>query len=207
MRIGILGTGIVGSTLGQHLTGKGHKIMTGSRTAKQGNSIKSFEEAAAFGNLLFNCTRGIASLEAIQMAGIENFKYKILIDIANPVDFSVGMPPRLTICNDHSLGEEIQKLLPKAKVVKALNTVNADIMVNPQIINQGKHDLFICGNDDDAKRTVTEFLIKELGWYRENIIDLGDIVHARTTEAMFLFSISLAMKYGSFHNNIKICRA
>jgi predicted dinucleotide-binding enzyme len=207
MQIGILGTGMVGTTLSGLLIKNGHGVMMGSRIANPEKEIGSFKDAAVFGDLLLNCTRGIASPDAIRLAGIENFDNKILVDVANPVDFSNGLPPRLTVCNDDSLSEEIQRILPLAKVVKALNTVNADIMVNPRLINNGRHDTFICGDHEDAKKTVTEFLIKELGWNRENIIDLGGIIHARTTESLFLFAMSLAMKYGSFYNSIKIHRA
>ena len=216
MNIGILGTGIVGQTLGSHLIKRGHMVMLGSRSvdnepakkwAVENNALSNiFSEAAAFGDIVFNCTMGIYSLVALKMAGVENLRQKILVDTANPLDFSLGMPPRLTVCNDNSLGEEIQKLLPETKVVKALNTINNEVMVNPGKINGGNSELHICGNDDEAKETVTELIVKELGWKRECVIDLGPIMHARGTEAMLLFIISLAMKYGSFYNGIKVLR-
>ena len=216
MNIGILGTGIVGQTLGSHLIKRGHKVMLGSRSvdnelakkwAVENNAVSNiFNEAAAFGDIVFNCTMGIYSLAALKMAGIENLRQKILVDMANPLDFSLGMPPRLTICNDNSLGEEIQKLLPETKVVKALNTINNEVMVNPGKINGGNSELHICGNDDGAKETVAELIVKELGWKRECVIDLGAMMHARGTEAMLLFIVSLAMKYGSFYNGIKVLR-
>ena len=216
MNIGILGTGIVGQTLGSAFVANGHKLMMGSRDAAGANAVKwaetnnsqhgTFSEAAAFADVLFNCTMGIFSLEAIQLAGAENFQNKILIDVANPIDFSLGMPPRLTIGNDNSLGEEIQKLLPNTKVVKALNTINYELMVNPGQLNNGNIDLFICGNDEAAKTIVTELLVKEFAWKRECIVDLGEIKHARSTEAMLSFLISLTMKYGTFKNGFKIHR-
>ncbi len=216
MNIGILGTGIVGQTLGSGLVTNGHNVMLGSRDAAGTNAIKwaeandsqhgSFSEAAVFADVLFNCTMGAFSLEAIKLAGEENFRNKILIDVANPIDFSRGLPPRLTIGNDNSLGEEIQKLLPDTKVVKALNTINYELMVNPGQLNNGHIDLFICGNDEAAKTTVTELLVKEFAWNRECIVDLGEIKHARSTESMLLFLISLTMKYGTFKNGIKIHR-
>ncbi len=216
MNIGILGTGIVGQTLGSGFVNNGHNVMMGSRDAAGANAVKwaetnnsqhgTFSEAAAFADVLFNCTMGIFSLEAIQLAGAENFRNKILIDVANPIDFSLGMPPRLTIGNDNSLGEEIQKLLPNTKVVKALNTINYELMVNPGQLNNGNIDLFICGNDEAAKTIVTELLVKEFAWKRECIVDLGEIKHARSTEAMLSFLISLTMKYGTFRNGIKIHR-
>lgn len=216
MNIGILGSGIVGQTLGSGFVANGHTVMMGSRDAIGINAIKwaesnhsqygTFSETAAFADILFNCTMGIFSLEAIKMAGEINFRNKILVDVANPIDFSMGMPPRLTIGNDNSLGEEIQKLLPECKVVKALNTINYELMVDPGQLNNGQIDLFICGNDEAAKATVTELLVKEFAWRRECIIDLGEIKHARSTEAMLAFLISLTMKYGTFRNGIKIHR-
>ncbi|MCY7292355.1 MAG: NAD(P)-binding domain-containing protein [Ferruginibacter sp.] len=216
MKVGILGTGIVGQTLGSKFVTTGHQVMMGSRDSSNVNAIKwaetnnsqhgTFSEAAAFADVLFNCTMGIFSLEAIKLAGEENIRNKILIDAANPVDFSCGMPPRLTIGNDNSLGEEIQKLLPETKVVKALNTINYELMVNPGMLHDGNIDLFICGNDEAAKTVVTELFVKELGWKRECIVDLGEIKHARSTEAMLLFLVSLTMKYGTFKNGIKIHR-
>ncbi len=216
MNIGILGTGIVGQTIGSHLVKNGHKVVLGSRVAANSNAKRwaetyesqygAFSTAAAFGDVVFNCTKGIYSLDALKMAGAVNLQNKILIDVANPLDFSSGMPPRLTICNDNSLGEEIQRLLPGTKIVKALNTVNNEVMVNPGKINGGGAELFICGNDEEAKATVTELLVKEFDWRRECVIDLGGIVHARSTEAMLLFFISLAMKYSSFYTGIKVLR-
>jgi len=165
-----------------------------------------FSGAAVFGEIVFNCTMGIHSLAVMQMAGRENLNGKILVDVANPLDFSVGMPPRLTICNDNSLGEEIQKFLPETKVVKAFNTINHEVMINPAKISGGNSEMHVCGNDDEAKGSVLELIVREFGWKRECVIDLGSIIHARGTEAMLLFLISLAMKYGSFYNGIKVVR-
>lgn len=216
MNIGILGSGIVAQTLGARLAARGHRVMIGSRSPNNESALRwakdnkaaagHFSEAASMGDIVFNCTMGIFSPEAVRVAGIENLRRKILVDVANPLDFSSGMPPRLTICNDHSLGEELQKILPETKVVKALNTINNEIMVNPGMITGGHAEVHICGNDEEAKATVTEMIIREFGWKRESIIDLGSIIHARGTEAMLLFIISLAMKYGSFYNSIKAVR-
>ena len=214
MKIGILGTGIVGTTLGSYFLSKGHEVRLGSRKASNensdkwlaqnpGGSIGTFNEAAAFGGIVFNCTAGIASLDALRSVDKSNLENKILVDLANPADFSVGMPPRLTICNDNSLGEEIQKLLPATQVVKALNTVSYEIMTAPSKINNGQINLFICGNSEDAKNTVADLLVKEMNWHRESIIDLGPIVHARGTEALLLFICSMAMRYGIFEVGIK----
>lgn len=216
MNIGVLGTGPVGQTIGTHLVSNGHIVMLGSRSSNNPTAVKwatehnsrqgTFSDAALFGDIVFNCSFGNASLEVVKLAGIQNLHNKILIDVANPLDFSMGMPPRLTICNDSSLGEEIQKILPGTKVVKALNTVNNEIMVNPGKINGGGAELFICGNDEEARATVTELLVQEFGWKRECVIDLGGIIHARSTEALLLFFISIAMKYGTFYTGIKVLK-
>jgi 8-hydroxy-5-deazaflavin:NADPH oxidoreductase len=178
VKIGVLGTGIVGTTIATKLREQGHDVLIGSRSA--GDDAVPFADAAAHGELVFNCTAGAASLEALQAAGDENLNGKILVDVANPLDFSQGMPPTLTVCNDDSLGEQIQRAFPEAKVVKALNTISAQVMVEPDRV-PGEHDLFMCGNDDGAKAAVSK-LLQELGWPAERILDLGDITAARGQE-------------------------
>ena len=164
MKIGILGTGMVGTTIGSKLIKLNHEVKLGSRAAdnpkaaewvKQAGANASqgtFTDAAAFGEVIFNCTKGDASLAALQQAGTHNLAGKILIDVANPLDFSKGMPPTLipAFANITSLGEEIQKAFPETKVVKTLNTVNCNLMVDATLV-AGEHDLFICGNDNAAK--------------------------------------------------------
>ena len=137
-------------------------MQVGSRSA--GDDAVPFADAAGHGELVFNCTNGVASLEALAAAGEENLAGKILVDVANPLDFSQGMPPTLTVCNDDSLGEQIQRAYPDAKVVKTLNTVNAGVMVDPGSV-PGEHDVFICGDDDEAKAQVTR-LLEPFGWPR-----------------------------------------
>lgn len=190
--IAILGTGMVGEVLGTKLVSLGHKVMMGSRSETNEKAIAwknkngalasngTFADAAAFGEIVFNCTSGKVSLEALQLAGHENLQGKILVDVANPLDFSKGMPPTLTICNTDSLGETIQRQFPDAKVVKALNTLNCQLMVNPGFLKDSGN-LFICGNDSGAKKEV-ESLLQSFGW--EKIIDLGDISAARGTEQL-----------------------
>lgn len=191
MNIGIFGTGMVGQTIGSKLIQVGHKVRMGSRTAENEKAAQwvaangprasygTFADAAAFGEILFNCTAGAASLQALEMAGAANIKGKILIDVANPLDFSHGVPPSLAVCNTDSLGEQIQRAFPETRVVKTLNTVNCNVMVNPALV-AGAHDMLLCGNDPEAKAVVTRILREWFGW--ESVLDLGDISAARALE-------------------------
>jgi predicted dinucleotide-binding enzyme len=215
MNIGILGTGTVGTTLGDKLVRMGHSIKMGSRSAANEKAIAwvrlheksasqgTFAEAAAFGEIIFNCTSGMKSLEALQQAGAENLRGKILIDVANPLDFSIGMPPSLSVCNTDSLGEQIQRAFPDTKVVKTLNTVNASVMINPALV-PGNHDLFICGNDPAAKTTVVEFLQREFGW--KSVIDLGDMAGARATEMWLPLWLRLYTLFQTPNFNIHVVK-
>lgn len=215
MKIAVLGTGNVGDTIGSKLVELGHQVMMGSRTnnnekalafvAKNAGNASNgtFAESAAFGELIFNCTAGIGSLEALHLAGAENLKGKVLIDLANSLDFSKGMPPSLAIVNTSSLGEEIQNAFPETRVVKALNTMWCGLMVNPMMINGGDHNVFVCGNDGSAKETVKSIL-QSFGWAEKNMLDLGDISKARGTEMYLPLWLSI---YGATNNgafNIKI---
>jgi len=184
---------MVGAAIGGRLASLGHQVKMGSRHAGNEKALEwvkkngtnategAFADAAAFGEIVFNCTSGGASLEALKQAGAQNLKGKVLIDIANPLDMSKGMPPTLSVCNNDSLGEQIQRQFPEAKVVKTLNTLTCSLMVNPSLL-KGEHDVFMSGNDPGAKAQVSDIL-KGFGW--KNVIDLGDITTARGTE-MFL---------------------
>jgi predicted dinucleotide-binding enzyme len=207
---------MVGATIGNKLAALGHEVRMGSRTANnekaaawvKGAGAKAsqgtFGDAAGFGELIFNATSGVGSLEALKAAGAHNLKGKILIDISNPLDFSKGMPPTLFSGNTDSLGEQAQAALPDTKVVKTLNTVSAPIMVEPGKIGGGDHQMFICGNDAAAKASVSEFLKAQFGW--KNILDLGDISQSRGTESYLPLWIRMfgALKTPEF--NIKIVR-
>ena len=188
-KIAIFGTGTVGQVIGAKLIQLGHEVKMGSRTVNnekaaawvKSNGVRAsqgtFADAAAFAELIFNCSKGMASLEVMKMAGAENLKGKIIIDLANPLDFSTGSLT-LSVCNTDSLGEQIQRAYPEAKVVKTLNTMNCNLMVNAKHV-PGKHDVFICGNDASAKAEVVK-LLNDFGW--SSPIDLGDITGARGTE-------------------------
>jgi predicted dinucleotide-binding enzyme len=202
VRFGILGTGVVGKTIAARLAGLGHEVMVGTREPAKtlsrtepdayGNPpfgtwqeehpevrLATFGEAAAHGEMVVNATAGAVSLEALEQAGEDNLNGKILIDIANPLDFSKGMPPTLLVSNTDSLGEQIQRRFPETKVVKTLHTMNAYLMVDPAQLSATDHTVFVCGDDAEAKATVTE-LLRSFGW--ADIIDLGDITSARGTE-------------------------
>ena len=196
MRTAVLGTGMVGDTIGSRLIELGHQVMMGSRSASNEKALAfvakhpgkatagTYAEAAAFGELIINCTKGDGSIEALKAAD-KALDGKVLIDISNPLDFSKGTPPSLipSLSNTHSLGEEIQKTFPSVKVVKTLNTMWCGLMVNPNMIGGGNHTNFICGNDAAAKAKVKS-LLNEFGWKNENILDLGDITNARGTESV-----------------------
>jgi predicted dinucleotide-binding enzyme len=216
MRIGVLGTGMVGKAIASRLVALGHEVMMGSRTADNeqarewaatdgsGASQGAFADAAGFGELVFNCTAGGGSLEALGAAGADNLAGKVLIDVANPLDFSRGMPPSLLVSNTDSLAEQIQRGFPEARVVKTLNTMNCEVMVDPARL-PGEHDVFVAGNDDDAKSKVGE-LLESFGWPGDRIVDLGDITAARATEMYLPLWLRLfgALQTGDF--NIKIVR-
>lgn len=192
MKIAVLGTGVVGETIATKLVQLGHEVMMGSRTANnekaaawvkkagKGASQGTFADAARNGEIAFNCTAGVGSLEALKAAGADNLQGKVLLDIANPLDFSKGMPPRILVNPDDSLGEQIQRAFPDTKVVKTLNTVNCMLMVDAGRVANGDHTMFLAGNDAQAKGRVTEILRGWFGW--KNLLDLGDISAARGME-------------------------
>jgi 8-hydroxy-5-deazaflavin:NADPH oxidoreductase len=187
MKIGVLGTGSAGQTLAGKFVEMGHDVMMGARSAdnekvvafaqRTGGRAGTFADAAAFGELVFNCTRGGTSLETLAQLGTE-LAGKTLVDIANPLDFSQGFPPHLSVSNTDSLAEQIQRALPDTFVVKSLNTVNASVMIDPSRV-PGRHTVFVSGNDKRAKGRVSD-LLRTLGW--QSIIDLGDITSARAAE-------------------------
>jgi 8-hydroxy-5-deazaflavin:NADPH oxidoreductase len=193
MKIAVFGTKMVGQAIATKLVELGHEVMMGSRSATNESalewkravgdnaSVGTFADAAAFGEIVFNCTSGAGSLAALEAAVASNLDGKVLVDIANPLDFSNGFPPSLFVSNTDSLGEQIQRALPSVRVVKTLNIVNCNVMVDPSLVANGEHDMFLCGNDPDAKAQVRQILTEWFGW--KHVIDLGDITSARATES------------------------
>lgn len=230
MKTAVLGTGIVGQVIANRLAGLGHEVIIGTRDVnmtlartgkdnygnppfgewlKQNMNIKvgTYREAATASEIIFNCTQGQGSIEALKQAGDQNLKGKIVIDIANPLDFSKGMPPFLSPGNTDSLGESIQRAFPEVRVVKTLNTMNCFLMVNPEAL-PGDHNVFISGNDANAKATAKD-LLKSFGWKERNIIDLGDITTARGTEQLLPIWIRLygALQTPMFNFQIVVGKA
>ena len=227
MKIGILGTGMVGRTLGAKLEELGHEVIIGTRDVAYtlarndphpygfppfsawhkehpGVRLDTFTEAARHGDVIINATNGTGSLEALRLAGEKNLGEKILIDVSNPLDFSHGMPPILVVCNTDSSGEQIQRAFPEVKVVKALNTVTAFLMVNPALVGSGDHTLFVCGNDTEAKARVMAWLREWFGW--RDLIDLGDITAARGTEMYLPIWLRLWGALGTGMFNVKVVK-
>lgn len=204
MKFGVLGSGMVGQAIGARLVALGHDVVVGTRdpaklaewlgAAGRGARAGSFAEAAAHGEIVVNATAGSGSLAALQLAGANHLRGKVLIDIANPLDFSRGMPPSLFVDSTDSLAEQIQRAFPETRVVKTLNTTTAGVMVNPQLVAGGDHTIFVSGNDAAAKAQVVD-LLRAFGW--QHIIDLGDLSTARGTEMVLPLWVTLFMKYGS----------
>jgi predicted dinucleotide-binding enzyme len=212
MKIGVLGTGVAGQTVAAKFVEMGHDVMMGARAAdnekvlgfaqRTGGKAGTFADAAAYGEMVLNCTRGDTSLAMLSTLGKE-LDGKILIDVANPLDFSQGFPPHLTVSNTDSLAEQIQRALPNTFVVKSLNTVNAAVMIEPSRV-PGRHTVFVSGNDMHAKGKVMDFL-RSLGW--QSIVDLGDITSARAAEQILPLWVRLYGVLGTADFNIAVMKA
>lgn len=216
MKFGVLGTGMVGTTLASALVGLGHEVTIGAREAGNEKATgwagehperaeqSAFEGAAAFGEIVINATAGAHSLDALEQAGAENLAGKVLIDVANPIAEGSGSPPELAYCNSTSLGERIQAAFPDARVVKTLNTVNAAVMVDPGRIGEPT-SIFVCGNDEGAKREVAG-LLGELGWPEREVYDLGLIDASRGLEMYLAFWLRNMVAAGNPFFNVRIVR-
>lgn len=212
MKFGVLGTGMVGEAISTRLIGLGHEVMMGSRSADNPVALEwvarhasrasagTFRDAAGFAEIVVNATMGVASLDALKLAGADRLSGKILIDVANPLDPSHGMPPSLAISNTDSLGERIQREFSEAKVVKTLNTINCDVMVDPGLIS-GDHAVFVSGDDATAKEYVSS-LLRAFGW--RSVVDLGGISTARGVEMYLPLWIRLWGALGHHHFNIQV---
>ena len=216
MKVGVLGTGMVGRAIATKLVAVGHETMMGSRTpdneaasawvAETGATAShgTFADAAAFGALVVNCTAGSASIDALALAGAEALTGKVVLDLANPLDHSAGFPPTLFVSNTDSLGERIQRAFPDAKVVKSLNTMNCDVMVAPTLV-PGDHVVFVSGDDAGAKAEVTS-LLESFGWPPDRVVDLGGIETARGPEQYLPLWLRLYGALGTGTFNIAIAR-
>jgi len=223
MKIGIIGSGVVAQTLGKAWLGQGQDVALGTRdpnklddkkmfatslrewqaqTENRGR-ILSFQDAAAYGEILVNATSGTVSLDALRLAGANKVGGKVLVEVANELDASKGMPPRALAAQDRCLAEKIQAEFPNLKVVKTLNTVNAFVMVNPKGLAGGDHTVFVSGNDAGAKAQVKE-LLQGFGW--ADILDLGDISTARGPEMYMAMWIRLWGATGTGNLNMKVQR-
>ncbi len=213
MKIGIIGSGDVGRTLASGFLSFGHEVMLGSRDIMQekvqqwqssnGKNalLGNFTEAAIFGEVVVLASPWVGTKNAVDLAGSSNFIGKTVIDVTNPLDFSGGVPPKLDVGMTDSAGEMIQSWLPEAYVVKAFNIVGSSNMVNPQF-NEGKPDMFICGNELTAKETVTKFL-DDFGW---QTIDLGNIEMSRLLEPLALVWIVYGFKTNTWSHAFKLLR-
>ena len=210
MKIGVLGSGDVGKSLARGFLQRGDEVMIGSRSpekladwARQSKArAGTFEETARFGEMLALATLGTAAEEAIRLAGTSHFKNKVVMDATNPLHFAPGAPPTLAIGGNDSLGERVQKWVPEGRVVKAFNTVGNPLFVHPKMPG-GPPDMFICGNDNDAKTTVAA-LCKDWGW---GVIDVGGITSARYLEAMCLTWVLHGVLSGGWNHAFKMLHA
>jgi predicted dinucleotide-binding enzyme len=225
MKIAVLGTGMVGQAIAARLSGLGHDVTIGTRDPQAtlartdpdgmgnppfsawaadhaGVHVETFADATAGAELVVNATSGSGALPALEHAGADNLAGKVLIDISNPLDFSNGFPPTLFVKDTDSLGEQIQRAFPDARVVKTLNTLNANLMVNPKELGADS-SVFVSGNDDAAKAMVIE-LLQSFG--HTDVIDLGDISTARGTEMLLPVWLRLMGALGTAAFNVKIVR-
>ena len=213
----MLGTGIVGRTLAAALAGRGHDLVVGTRdvdatatrpdvaewqAAHPGVRLVPLGETAAHGEVVVNATSGEGTVAAVGAAG--DVAGKVVADVSNALDFSAGFPPTLSVANTDSIGEQLQRAFPDARVVKTLNTMNASVMADPSLV-PGEHHVFVAGDDAEAKAVVTG-LLTDLGWPATSVLDLGGIRAARSTEMYLPLWLSLMGVAGSPAFNIRLVR-
>lgn len=210
MKIAVLGTGMVGRTIAGRVHELGHDVVIGTRDPEATRArddapdlpLATVPDAVADAEVVVNATNGTASIAMLSLAGADRLAGKVLLDIANPLDFSAGFPPTLLVKDTDSLGEQIQRAFPDARVVKSLNTLTADLMVRPDLLPEGT-SVFVSGDDASAKATVTA-LLEEFG--HTDVIDLGDITTARGTEMMLPVWLRLMGALGTPMFNFKVVR-
>jgi 8-hydroxy-5-deazaflavin:NADPH oxidoreductase len=221
MKVGILGSGDVGRRLGDGLIELGHMVKIGTRDPNKDEVVQwvsnhvggeeeegkalsgTFAEAASFGEMIVIATSWDGTSNAIKMADPKNFAGKEVIDVTNPLDFSKGMPPRLAVGHTDSAGEIVQRLLSESKVVKAFNIVGNPHMVHPNFLQGGPPTMFICGNDENAKKTITDSILTPFGW---QTIDIGGIEESRLLEPLALLWISYYFRTNNGNHAFKLLR-
>lgn len=220
MRIGVIGSGMVGQTLAGRLAELGHEVVIGTRDVQASTDapdsplrawatehpavrVATFTDTAAHGELVIAATSGAHTLAALELAGAQQLRGKVLLDVTNPLDFSRGMPPTLLVKDDDSLAEQIQRAFPETHVVKSLNTVNASVMVHPEQVAGGEHTVFVSGDDERAKQVVVA-LLEGFGW--RDVLDLGDLSTARGTEMLLPLWVRLYGRLGSPAFNFRVVR-
>ncbi len=225
MKIAVLGTGMVGQSLAAGFARIGHDVVIGTRDPEATTARREPDAMGAPGfgvwhedhrdipvvrsadavdgaDVVVNATNGVNSVEALELVGAELLAGTVLLDVANPLDFAT-MPPGLADVGGPSLAETIQARFPDARVVKSLNTMNAHVMVDPSLVADGSHSVFVCGDDDSARETVRG-LLTELGW--TDVIDLGDLTAAGAVEALLPIWLRLMGALGTPHFQFQIAR-
>jgi predicted dinucleotide-binding enzyme len=218
MRITVLGTGTVGRAMAGRLHELGHDVVVGTRdpavsaarpevaewaAAHPAVPLRAYAQAAEGADVLVNATTGQASLAALEAVGEAARAGRVLLDISNPLDFSAGFPPTLTVKDSDSLAEQIQRTFPELRVVKSLNTLTAALMVAPEAVGGGDHTVFVSGDDADAKQVVLG-LLAELG--HRDVIDLGDLSTARGTEMLLALWVRIMAALGTPMFQLKVVR-
>jgi predicted dinucleotide-binding enzyme len=216
MRIGVLGTGAAGRALAARFAELGHEVTLGTREVEVTRAkeqawydghpevrLVTQADAAAHAEVVVNACSGAGTLAALANAGAARLAGKVILDVANPLDFSQGFPPTLFVKDTDSLAERIQREFAEAKVVKALSMVANEVMTHPRELAGGDHTLLISG-DDEAAKSVASGLLRELGW--EDIFDLGDLSNARGQEMWMGLWTRLYANIGHVHFNIKLVR-
>lgn len=213
MKVGILGSGEVGQALGNGFVSRGHDVKLGAREAANEKITKwaskhpgkgsagTFRDAASFGEIVVVATLWSGTESALRLAGAENFKGKVVLDVTNPLLFEPNQPPKLAVGHTDSGGEQIQRWLPGARVVKVFNTVGNAHMVDPKFPG-GPPDMFLCGNDEAARKTAAD-ICRAFGW---NAIDLGGLEGARLLEPMCILWVKVGILSGSFNHAFKLLR-